>query len=132
MISHDVNAAVRGARRAGAERILIKDSHGNSKNLLIEDLEPGVELVSGHGSLTDGMMVGVDSSFGCAMLVGYHAMAGTLGGIMEHTITGGVHRLWGERRRNRRNGSQRRGGGNLRVPLTMVSSDAAAAPKPRL
>jgi len=52
MISHDVNAAVRGARRAGAERILIKDSHGNSKNLLIEDLEPGVELVSGHGSLT--------------------------------------------------------------------------------
>jgi len=125
MISHDVNAAVRGARKAGAERILIKDSHGNSKNLLIEDLEPGVELVSGHGSLTDGMMVGVDSSFGCAMLVGYHAMAGTLGGIMEHTITGGVHRLWVNGVETGEMGLSAGVAGMYGVPLTMVSSDAA-------
>lgn len=93
MMAHDVNAAIRGARAAGATEIVVKDSHGNSKNLLIEDLEPGVRLVSGHGSGTDGMMEGIDGSFDAAMLVGYHAMAGTPHGIMEHTITGGVHRL---------------------------------------
>ena len=125
MMAHDVNAAVRGARRAGAERILIKDSHGNSKNLLIEDLEPGVELVSGHGSLTDGMMVGIDASFGCAMLVGYHAMAGTLGGIMEHTITGGVHRLWINGVETGEMGLSAGVAGVYGVPLAMVSSDAA-------
>src|ERR1700733_200141 len=94
MMSHDVNAAIRGARAAGATQIVVKDSHGNSKNLLIDDLEPGIELVSGHGSGNDGMMMGIDDTFDAAMLIGYHAMAGTLGGIMEHTITGGVHRLW--------------------------------------
>ena len=125
MMSHDVNAAIRGARRAGAERIVVKDSHGNSKNILIEDLESDVELVSGHGSLTDGMMVGIDSSFGCAMLVGYHAMAGTLGGIMEHTITGGVHRLWVNGVETGEMGLSAGVAGTYGVPLVMVSSDAA-------
>jgi D-amino peptidase len=125
MISHDVNAAVRGARAAGAGRIVVKDSHGNSKNLLIEDLDDGVELVSGHGSRTDGMMVGIDASFGCAMLVGYHAMAGTLGGIMEHTITGGVHRLWMNGVETGEMGLSAGVAGVYGVPLTMVSSDAA-------
>lgn len=125
MMSHDVNAAVRGARKAGAERILVKDSHGNSKNLLVEDLEPGVELISGHGSRTDGMMVGVDASFGCAMLVGYHAMAGALGGIMEHTITGGVHRLWVNGELTGEMGLSAGVAGTYGVPLVMVSSDAA-------
>ena len=125
MMAHDVNAAIRGARRAGAGRIVVKDSHGNSKNLLIEDLEPGVELVSGHGSRTDGMMVGIDPSFGCAMLVGYHAMAGTLGGIMEHTITGGVHRLWINGIETGEMGLSAGVAGEYGVPLIMVSSDEA-------
>ena len=56
MMTHDVNAAIRGAKAAGASEIVIKDSHGNSKNLLIDELEPGVRLVSGHGSGIDGMM----------------------------------------------------------------------------
>ena len=125
MMAHDVNAAVRGARRAGAGRIVIKDSHGNSKNLLIDDLEPGVELVSGHGAGTDGMMQGIDASFGCAMLVGYHAMAGTTGGIMEHTITGGVHRLWINGEETGEMGLSAGVAGLFGVPLVMVSSDAA-------
>ena len=94
MMSHDVNSAIRGARRAGATEIVVKDSHGNSKNLLIEDLEPGVQLISGHGSGRDGMMEGIDSSFDAAMLVGYHAKQGTTDGIMEHTYTGRSHRLF--------------------------------------
>lgn len=89
----DVNAAIRGARAAGATYILVKDSHGNSKNLILSDLEPGVELVTGHGSGNDGMMQGIDGTFACAMLIGYHAMAGTEKGIMEHTISGRVHRM---------------------------------------
>jgi len=93
MMTHDVNAAVKGARAAGADRIVIKDSHGNSKSLLVDELEPGVELISGLGSGVQGMMEGIDSSFDAALLIGYHAMAGTEAGIMEHTITGGIHRL---------------------------------------
>src|SRR5262245_32173448 len=73
MYTHDVNAAIRGARKAGAKRIVVKDAHGNSKNLLLTDLEKGVELISGHGSGLQGMMEGLDGSFGAVMLVGYHS-----------------------------------------------------------
>ncbi len=125
MITHDVNAAIRGARAAGATDIVVKDSHGNSKNILIEDLEPGVELVSGHGSGTDGMMMGIDSTFDAAMLVGYHAMAGTLGGVMEHTITGGVHRLWINGIPTGEMGLSAGVAGLYGVPVVTVSSDSA-------
>lgn len=96
MMTHDVNAAIRGAWQAGANEIVVKDSHGVMKNLLIEELEPGVQLVSGNGfGATDGMMQGVgDGKFDAAVLVGYHARAGTTRGIMEHTYTGGVHRVF--------------------------------------
>jgi len=125
MMSHDLNAAIRGARAAGATQIVVKDSHGNSKNLLIEDLEPGIELISGHGSGTDGMMMGIDGSFDAAMLVGYHAMAGTLGGIMEHTITGGVHRLWVNGILTGEMGLAAGVAGRYGVPIVTVSSDSA-------
>lgn len=125
MMTHDVNAAIRGARAAGATEIVLKDSHGNSKNLLIEDLEPGVRMVSGHGAGTDGMMQGIDETFDCALLVGYHAMAGTVGGVMEHTITGGVHRLWVNGTESGEMGLSAGVAGRYGVPLVMVSSDAA-------
>jgi D-amino peptidase len=125
MMTHDVNAAVRGARAAGATDIVVKDSHGNSKNLLIEDLEPGVRLISGHGAGADGMMQGIDDTFDCAMLVGYHAMAGTLGGVMEHTITGGVHRLWVNGHECGEIGLSAGVAGRYGVPIVMISSDAA-------
>lgn len=125
MMTHDVNAAIRGARAAGATEIVLKDSHGNSKNLLIEDLEPGVRMVSGHGAGIDGMMQGIDETFDCALLVGYHAMAGTVGGVMEHTITGGVHRLWVNGVESGEMGLSAGVAGRYGVPLVMVSSDAA-------
>ncbi len=123
MMTHDVNAAIRGARRAGASRIVVKDSHGNSKNLLIEDLEPGIELISGHGSGRDGMMQGIDSSYDAAFLVGYHAGAGTTGGIMEHTYTGRSHRLFINDVEIAEMGLAAGTAGRYGVPLVFVSSD---------
>ena len=131
MMTHDVNAAIRGARAAGATEIVLKDSHGNSKNLLIEDLEPGIEMVSGHGSGTDGMMQGIDGSFDAAILVGYHAMAGTHRGVMEHTITGGIHRLWVNGRECGEMGLSAGVAGRYGVPLVMVSSDAVGCAEAR-
>lgn len=125
MMTHDVNAAIRGARAAGATEIVVKDSHGNSKNLLVDGLESGVRLISGHGAGTDGMMQGIDGRFDCAMLVGYHARAGTAGGVMEHTITGGVHRLWVNGVECGEIGLSAGVAGRMGVPLVMISSDAA-------
>lgn len=123
MMTHDVNAAIRGARNAGATQVVVKDSHGNSKNLLIEDLEPGVELISGHGSGRDGMMEGIDASYDAAFLVGYHAKAGTAYGIMEHTYTGRSHRLFINEMEVGEMGLSAATAGRYGVPLAFVSSD---------
>ncbi len=126
MMTHDVNAAIRGARQAGASEILVRDAHGNSKSLLVSQLEGPVTLCSGTGhSVIQGMMTGLDQSFDAAMLIGYHAKAGTKRAIMEHTLTGGIHRLklngieYGEM------GLSAFAAGDLGVPIVCVSSDQA-------
>lgn len=121
----DVNAAIRGAVDAGATSVVVKDSHGNSKNLILSDLDPIAELVSGHGSGTDGMMMGIDETFDCAMLIGYHAMAGTLHGIMEHTVSGRVHRSWINGMPAGEIAFSAGVAGRYEVPIVAVSSDAA-------
>jgi D-amino peptidase len=123
MMTHDVNAAVRGARAAGAKQIVIKDSHGNSKNLLIDELEPGVELISGLAGGTDGMMQGINDSFEAALLIGYHAKAGSGGGIMEHTLTGGIHRLYVNGIECGEMGLSAGVAGRFDVPVVFASSD---------
>ncbi|MDX2064629.1 MAG: M55 family metallopeptidase [Fimbriimonadaceae bacterium] len=125
MMTHDVNAAIRGAREAGATELVVKDSHGNSKNLLVADLDGPVTLISGQGSGHDGMMEGIADGFDAAVLVGYHAMAGAQGGVMEHTITGGIHHLRINGQRMGEIGLAAAAAGQYGVPLVAVCSDAA-------
>lgn len=121
----DVNAAIRGARAGGAEEVLVKDSHGSMKNLLIDELEPGTQLVSGLGSGRDGMMIGLDSSFDAVLLVGYHAMAGTQGGVMEHAFTNTVHRMWIRDLEVGEIAMSAGLAGSYGVPVVMIASDKA-------
>jgi D-amino peptidase len=126
MMTHDVNAAIRGARKGGAKHVVVKDSHGGGKNLLVSDLEPGTELISGGGcGHHDGMMEGIDSTYDAAFLVGYHAKAGTHKAIMCHTISGKVHRLRINGREFGEIGLSAGTAGRYLVPLVTVCSDHA-------
>lgn len=87
LMADDVNAAVRGARKGGATDILVNDSHGSMRNLRLEDLEPGVRLIS-HSFKKSGMMEGLDESFDAAIFIGYHAQAGSPDGLFAHTGSG--------------------------------------------
>lgn len=89
LMADDVNAAIRGARAGGAGDIVVNDSHGSMRNLRLEDLEPGVRLIS-HSFKKSGMMEGLDESFDAAIFVGYHAQAGTPIGVFAHTGSGVV------------------------------------------
>jgi D-amino peptidase len=89
MMADDVNAAIRGARAAGATTIVVNDSHGTMRNLRLEDLEAGVSLIS-HSFKRSGMMEGLDDTFDAAIFVGYHAKAGHPGGLFAHTGSGVV------------------------------------------
>ena len=84
LMAADVNAAIRGARAAGATQIVVNDSHGSMRNLRLEDLDPGVSLIS-HSFKPAGMMEGLDETFDAVLFIGYHAQAGTPIGLFAHT-----------------------------------------------
>lgn len=82
----DVEAAVEGARAAGADEILVNDSHTTMTNLPAARMPDGVRLCRGSTKHRT-MMTGVeDDDVGVAFFVGYHAMAGTPNAILNHTF----------------------------------------------
>lgn len=88
LMTGEVLAAIAGARAGGADEIIVADSHGNARNIEIERLPEGVELVQGWPRPL-GMMQGVDAA-GCAgaFLVGHHTGAGAVEGVLAHTMSG--------------------------------------------
>ena len=83
----EANAAIEGALAAGATEVVVNDSHGHMRNLLAEELNPEAWLI--RGSPKPGcMMEGLEPGFDAAFLVGYHALAGTGGGVLNHSFSG--------------------------------------------
>lgn len=79
----EVNAAIDGALAAGAEAILVNDSHSAMQNLPPDELRGRAEYLAGrHKPLY--MTQGLDASFGAVLFVSYHASAGTAG-VLSHT-----------------------------------------------
>lgn len=87
LMTAETNAAVRGARRAGATRFVVNDSHGDMRNFVLDELDDGVEVISGADKPYS-MGAGLDPSFELAFFVGYHASVGTERAIMDHTYGG--------------------------------------------
>jgi D-amino peptidase len=87
LMTAETNAAIAGARRAGATRIVVNDSHGDMRNFLLDELDDGVEVISG-GDKPFSMGAGLDPTHEVAFFVGYHASVGTELAIMDHTYGG--------------------------------------------
>ena len=96
--TQEINAAVRGAKAAGAREIVVMDCHGAGKgytfnSLLPEDLDPDCEFVvqDEWTEYTDFLEQGVDA----ALFVGMHARAGAGDGVLNHTVSGpDFQNLW--------------------------------------
>jgi D-amino peptidase len=130
LMTGEANAAIEGALAAGADRILVNDSHWWMRNLPPDELHPAAELLSG-GTKARSMMQGVELGFDAALFIGYHAMAGTRHAVIDHTYTDRVH----EARLNGRpvgelaiNAAL---GGTYDVPVALVSGDQALAAEAR-
>jgi D-amino peptidase len=94
LMTGDANAAIAGAFDAGATEVVVCDSHGPARTLLVEELDSRATLI--RGLHKPGKMVeGLDSSFDAMLLVGYHARAGAAHGILNHTWLGKeIHDVW--------------------------------------
>jgi len=88
-MAQDVNAAVAGLFAAGATEVVINDSHGGMRNILPDDLDPRASLITGSPKPLS-MMEGIDATYDACLLIGYHARAGTMPAVLDHTISGAV------------------------------------------
>nr|WP_272918985.1 M55 family metallopeptidase [Streptomyces sp. SID4985] len=84
LFTSDVNAAAVGFFEGGADEVLVNEAHWSMRNLLLEDLDERVEMLTGrHKSLS--MVEGVQhGDVDGIAFVGYHTGAG-MEGVLAHT-----------------------------------------------
>lgn len=89
LMAGETNAAIEAALAAGADEVVVNDSHWQMRNLRAEDLHPAARLITGDKpySMTQGVGGPGDEAFDAAIFIGYHAGAGHPTGVIGHTYS---------------------------------------------
>ena len=133
LYTEEINAAVRGAKAAGATQIVVVDCHGAGKgwtfnSLIPEMLDPDCEWVAHHGwgRYTEMWENGCDA----CLLIGMHARNGTPDGVLCHTISGAQYRnLWFNDDLVGETGVNAALNGHYGVPVVLVTGDRGGLPR---
>jgi len=120
----DLNAAVGGAFDGGAQRVLVIDGHGSGVNFIKEKLDSRAEQVS----FTAEFMKQTNA----CMVVGLHAMAGTLNGYLDHTQSSmSWYNYYVNGRKHGEFGQWALFAGAFNIPVVMAAGDEAASAEAR-
>jgi D-amino peptidase len=82
----ELNCIINALLESGATQITLNDAHGSMDNLLLSELSPKVELITGKPKPVS-MLTGLDETYSCVILAGYHARAGAEKGVLAHTFS---------------------------------------------
>ncbi len=131
----EINAAVKGAKAAGATEIVVMDCHGAGEgwtfnSLIPDELDPDCEYVvqDDWTEYTEFLEQGCDA----ALFVGMHARAGTPKGVMNHTISGRDYQnLWFNGALVGETGINAALCGNWGCPVLLVTGDEATCEEAR-
>lgn len=89
----DINACVEACKEAGAEKVYVRDCHGDGANVIWSKLSSLADYYI-IGNTGQDRFPGIEECHG-VILLGYHAMAGTPCGILEHTMSSvSVQNYW--------------------------------------
>jgi len=130
LMTADANAAIEGALAGGADQIVVNDSHGGMANILIEELNPVAELISGSPK-PFGMMQGIGPEVDVVFFVGYHAASGTGAAVLEHTWNSHVVELRLNGRAVGEAGLNAALAGAYNAPVILVTGDRAVTEEAR-
>ena len=135
LYTEEINAAIRGAKAAGATEIVVMDCHGaggayDFNSLLPELLDPDCEyVVQEEWTEYTGFL---ESGCDAALFVGMHAMAGARDGVLSHTVSG---QAWQNLRFNGtlvgETGINAALCGHWGVPVVLVTGDRAVCAEAR-
>lgn len=82
----ELNCIIETLLENGATHITLNDAHGSMENLLLSELNPKVELITGKPKPIS-MLAGLDETYSCVIFAGYHAKAGSEKGVLAHTFS---------------------------------------------
>jgi len=85
-MTQEVKAACEGAMEAGADEIVVKDAHASGRNITAAELPECVKLVRGWSRHPYMMMQELNGTFDAALMIGYHARAGSTQNPLAHTM----------------------------------------------
>ena len=122
----DLNATIEGALEAGAEEIVVADSHGRMRNINPWEINKAATIIRGSPK-PHGMMAGISDEFDAAFFVGYHAMRGARNAILCHTYTLGVMAAYINSVQMGEFGLNASLAGHYGVPAIFISGDATVA-----
>ena len=123
LLTQDVNAAIEGAIRGGATKIVVNAAHDvNDAVLLIESLHAKAELIAGSIKPL-AMLEGLDQTFNAVFLIGYHAKAGTSQAVLNHTMFFEVLDIRVNEQSLGELGLSALVAGSFGVPITLVTGD---------
>jgi D-aminopeptidase len=130
LMAGETNAAIEAALAAGADELVVNDSHWQMRNLRAEDLHPAARLIIGDKpySMTQGVGGPGDERFDAAIFIGYHAGAGHPTGVIGHTYSSraiAAVRIGGVVQNEASINALRLG--QFGVPVALVSGDDALA-----
>lgn len=127
----EVNAAIEGALAAGAEEVIVNDSHDGMRNLLPEHLHRSCRFIAGSDKPL-GMMQGIDiKGVEAVFFTGYHAKAGTPGAPLAHTWTGWLNDVRIDGLSTGEFGINALVAGHWNVPVALVTGDEKAVAQTR-
>src|SRR6266702_2196473 len=133
LYTDEMNAAVRGARAAGASKIEVVDCHGaggaySFKSFLPDRLEAGAQYIFGYPWAR--YITPFEEGCDAILFVGAHAMAGAPDGVLCHTVLFGA---WYNACINdtpvRESGIPSAISGGREGPAIFVSGDEATCPE---
>ncbi|MFD2044436.1 M55 family metallopeptidase [Ornithinibacillus salinisoli] len=125
IMTEETNYVLEAAFKHGCTDILVNDSHSKMNNLLIDQLHPEAQLITGDAKPLS-MVQGLDSAFDGAVLIGYHARSGQPG-VMSHSMIHAVRNFYINDRPVGEMGFNAYVAGYYGVPILLVSGDEHAA-----
>ncbi|HWD97295.1 MAG TPA: M55 family metallopeptidase [Acidimicrobiales bacterium] len=84
LLTNEINAAIEGAMRAGADEFLVNDSHSKMANLKPSELAGSARYLSGRVKPMY-MMQGLDETFDAVFFISYHGSMSSQGSTLSHT-----------------------------------------------
>ncbi len=126
----EASAAVEGALEGGATEVVVVDGHGAGA-MRRDLLHPRARLLGGRPWPREMVTYGFDGTYTAAMIVGQHAMSGTDGGHLSHTMEFGVEEYLLNDAPIGELGLIALTAGYFNAPLILVAGDQAACEEAR-